>query len=127
MLFNPRKYLDEQEVFKLASGQGYKVDDEWLAPLKQRIDIYTKHQDTMTCAYREFGSPLPKKQEEQLLEIFNVLMRCTYDSAGLNKDWKNMKIEHKSELRKFIKEVHFHFRQLRSDQLEDMCRKIRAN
>lgn len=34
MLFNPRKYLDEQEVFKLASGQGYKVDDEWLAPLK---------------------------------------------------------------------------------------------
>lgn len=60
--------------------------------------------ETLEPTYKEIGQPLPTKKEALLLKIFDVLRGCTYDSQGVNTDWKSMEIEHRAKLKKFFKE-----------------------
>lgn len=80
----------------------------------------------MQCTFKEVGSPLPPKQEFFLLQAFEVVRNCKFDSSGENLDWKNMEVEHRARIKKFFKDSNPQMKDIEESKLTDFCKKLKA-
>ena len=55
-----------------------------------------------------------------------MLRACKYDSSGFNQDWKNLPVDLRAELRKFIKDANPQWKEVETPKIEEICRKIKA-
>lgn len=56
-LFHPLEFLTDNDLGRMTFG--YKIDEDIVAPIRERIDETIKDKDNMIATYRQFGEPLP--------------------------------------------------------------------
>lgn len=60
------------------------------------------------------------------MKIFELLRGCKYDRAGVNLDWKNLAVDLRADLRKFINESNPQWNNLDTQKTEEICRRIKS-